>query len=73
MRKRKYSKRRKRDRWKAYIRKKKVYFGRRRSYLRKNNIHFGGGIKRTQRGIDIIGTIFTKALPLVGEIVKSFK
>ena len=72
MRKRKYRKRRKRDQWKAYIRKK-VYFGGRSSYLRKNNIYFGEGIKRTQRGIDIFGTIFTKVLPLVGEIVKSFK
>ena len=67
MRKRKSRKRRKRGRGKPYIRKSKVYFGGRRPYLRKNKISFSEGIRRSQRGDHILGTILSTALPLVGE------
>ena len=73
MRKRKYRKRRKRDQWKPYIRKNKVYFGERRRYLRKHKVYFGEGRKRSQRGHGTFGTILSTALPLVGEIVTIFK
>ena len=67
MRKRKSRKRRKRGRGKPYIRKSKVYFGGRRPYLRKNKISLSEGIRRSQRGDHIFGTILSTALPLVGE------
>ena len=73
MRKRKYRKRRKREQEKPYIRINKVYFRGRRPYLWKNKIYFNEGIKKSQRGDGIFGTILTTALPIVGEIVKAFK
>ena len=51
----------------------KVYFGGRRPFLRKNKVYFGEGRKNSQRGDNIFGTIFSTALPLVGETVKVFK
>ena len=62
---------------KQELTKKKYYFGDdsdERLYIDiETQFYFGEGRNRSQRGGGIFGTIFSTALPLVGEIVKVFK
>ena len=72
-RKKKIQKKKKKRPRKTVHQKKQIYFGGRRPYLRNNKVYFGEGIKKSQRGDGIFGTILLTALLLVGEIVKVFK